>query len=216
MGNLPPIPKRLQKIDELTWLEHHHLAYDDECFYIWERVSGARYDEYATNGLIKNLQIDPSFRDQGRWYWKRQAIGHCARAVSALIPDGWREGATFVPMPPSIVKGETGYDDRLLSVLHAVRPKLHDIRELVLQVENTISKQKQISPQERAANYTVDLDSVEPKPELLIVVDDMLAGASHFAAMKIVLSQQFPGVPVAGLFLARSLRPIPPPEECVL
>ena len=35
----------------------------------------------------------------------------------------------------------------------------------------------------------------------------MLAGASHFKAMKMVLEGRFPEALVTGLFLARSIRP---------
>jgi hypothetical protein len=135
---LPPIPDRLQQIDQLTAQDHFHVDPDDECYHLWERVSGAHYDEYPTNDFIKNLQIETIHRGERRWYYKEQAINHVAAALSKLIPEDWKV-FTYTPIPPSSVKDDPGHDGRLLSILKTIAPSLTDIRELVLQNENTVS-----------------------------------------------------------------------------
>jgi hypothetical protein len=80
-------------------------------------------------------------------------------------------------------------------------------REIILQVTNTESRQKQITPQIRAQNWTIAEGAVALTPEHFVVFDDLLTGGSHFAAMKIVLELHFPGVPISGLFLARRVLP---------
>jgi hypothetical protein len=68
----------------------------------------------------------------------------------------------------------------MFDLLRAVRPALADVRELVLSNENAIAKQKNVSPEERAANYRINEDSACPEPHDIIVFDDVLTGGSHF------------------------------------
>jgi hypothetical protein len=46
-----------------------------------------------------------------------------------------------------------------------------------------------------------------PAPVRIGVVDDVLTLGAHFRAMKHVLQQRFPGVPVVGFFIARRVHP---------
>jgi hypothetical protein len=207
LAKLPIIPERLLQIDELTVFEHHHIGLEDECFYVWERQSGATYLQSATNDFISNLQIPTSSYGTNRWYWKQQAIEHAARALGTLVPPSWKESSTFVPIPPSVVNDDPKYDARLITILKTVFPRLADCRELVRQKESTISKQKNISPEDRAGNYELCKRCFYPEPKHIVIFDDMLAGGSHFKAMKKVLAGGFPTVPISGLFLARAIRP---------
>lgn len=51
--------------------------------------------------------------------------------------------------------------------------------------------------------YKVDETLAEPPPRLIGIVDDVLTVGTHFKAMQAVLSRRFPGVPIAGFFIAR-------------
>jgi len=182
---------------------------DDECFFLWERVTGGRFQDYPTNDLISNLQIPVSCRGSYRWYWKGHAIRYAAEALSQLIPTPLLD-ATFVPIPPSLTKQNPNHDSRILDMIRqAVR--MQDVRELVLTIQDTVAKEKNISPQRRAQNYRINEDCADPTPTDIVVVDDVLAGGSHFKAMKIVAAQRFPHARVYGLFLARAIRPEPEP-----
>lgn len=174
MPNYPEIPDRLLEIDELIISEHWHIDLDDDCYFMWERISGASYLESATNQLIANLQIPMCQRDNyWRFRYKGHAVQYSAQALSALIPGEWRDNGTFVPIPPSKIKEDPDHDPRVLSVLRAVHPPLTDVRELVLQRENTEPKAKNVSPHERAENYEINEDETEPEPEHLIIFDDV-------------------------------------------
>lgn len=76
-----------------------------------------------------------------------------------------------------------------------------------IQTVNTNAKEKNISPEERAENYEIEEALADPEPGHIVIFDDVVAGASHFKAMKIVLSARFPNAEISGLFLARSIRP---------
>jgi hypothetical protein len=216
LANYPLIPGRLQQIDQLTAQEHHYIDLSDECYYLWERVSDARYDQYAVNDFIKNLQIAPNCSNAARRLpYKTAAIGYGATALSGLIPGDRRQSSTFVPIPPSQVRGDPGHDDRLLRLLRSTMPPLADIRELVLQIENTVSKEKQIPPDERARNYRINEECANPDPNEIWIFDDVLAGGSHFKGVTITLRQRYPGARIVGLFLTRAVRPnvTPTPDD---
>jgi hypothetical protein len=191
----------------LTVGEYWYLDHLDVCYYIWERVSGATYDQFPTNSFIKNLQIPPSVRGQNRWYFKEQAVSHAARAVGAFIPEDGRRTLTFVPIPPSFTRDDPAHDERLLWVLRSIHPPLADVRELILQVSNMPSKGKQISPAERAANYIINPECAEPAPSNIVLFDDVLTTGSHFKGAVMVLKERYPDVRIIGLFLARATRP---------
>jgi hypothetical protein len=218
LANYPPIPDRLQQIDQLTAQEHYYIALDDECYYLWERVTGGRYDQYPTNQLIKNLQIEPCHRNERRWYYKSEAIAYSARALQRLIPIDWQRECAFVPIPPSLVRDDPEHDDRLTRVLRSIIPPLADVRELVLQNTNTVTKGKQISADERADNYRINEDCASPEPAGIVIFDDVLAGGSHFKGVEIVLRQRYPATRIVGLFLTRAIRPnvFPSPDEEII
>jgi hypothetical protein len=205
LAKYPPIPTRLLKIDALTRLDHYHLCDEDECYYLWE-WDAAPYAQSATTDFIGNFQRDMRFKDsQWPWFYNKQAMLHAAKAIAQTMPPEWRT-STFVPVPPSRIKTDPRHDLRLISTLAVSVSGVADARELVLQVTNTQSREKMISPASRASNWTIDATLIKPIPSGIVVFDDLLTGASHFAAMKIILSRQFPHVPISGLFLARRLR----------
>jgi hypothetical protein len=215
----PKIPRDLFIVDEGDRDEYRYIEEEDSCFYIWERMSqlwkpGAErpdYAQYPVNQLISNLQIQPSVKISypERYYWKDRAIKYAADALAALIPDDWRDGVTFVPIPPSKVDGDPEYDNRLLAILKTLRPKLPDIRPLVVLDEDAAvaSKQKGLRPSERAEHYSIDDDYLDPAPDVIVLFDDVLTTGCHFKAIESVLKDRFPDVTVYGLFLARTVRP---------
>jgi hypothetical protein len=215
----PKIPRDLFVIDEAVLDEYRYIEAEDTCYYVWERMSqlwrpGVElpdYTQYTVNGLISNLQIQPSLKNTQprRYYWKERAIAYAAAALAALIPEVWYDGVTFVPIPPSKPASDPEYDGRLLTILKAVRPKLPDIRSVVVLDENCgfDSKQKGLSPAERAAHYSIDEDNADPAPDVVVLFDDVLTTGSHYKAIASVLQERFPAVAVFGLFLARAVRP---------
>jgi hypothetical protein len=204
LAKYPPIPARLRKIDELTRVDHYYLCEDDDCYYLWE-WDAAPYSESAATDFIGNFQRDMRFKDaQWPWYFKKQAMLHAAKAIAQTMLPEWQT-STFVPVPPSRTREDPRHDPRLISTLLAPILRVADARELVIQTTNTQSREKNISPGSRAANWTLDQNLLAPVPRHIVVFDDLLTGGSHFAAMKIVLGSVFPNVAVSGLFLARRL-----------
>ncbi len=58
-------------------------------------------------------------------------------------------------------------------------------------------------PEQFEAMYRIDQALVEPAPDYIAVVDDMLTAGAHCRAAKSILSARFPKAVIVGLFIAR-------------
>jgi len=144
------------------------------------------------------------------WFHKTQAIekaGRLLREAMQATDTTLLSATTLVPIPPSKVKSDPGYDDRLMGILHSLAQGLRaDIRELVVQrksmqpAHGTTTRPKL---QELISNYAIDEKLVQPKPRAIAIVDDVLTSGAHYKAMQHTLHVRFPDVPVFGIFIAR-------------
>jgi len=117
----------------------------------------------------------------------------------------------FVPVPPSKIKTDPLYDDRLVRTLQAMK-QAKDVRELVIQTENMAASHGTTArpkPEDLVAKYRIDQTLCNPPPTTCIV-DDVLTIGCHFRAMSAVLKPKFPSARIIGLFIAR--RVIPPAD----
>ena len=197
----------LTRIDELTRWEYRYLQDGDLCFFLREYTAGQGFSYSETNNLISNFKKPPSVRNTGQWYWKQQAI---ERLAAELAPEPWLADVTLVPIPPSKAREDPEYDDRLIQLLHRLdKDRGYDIRELLVQRASTPAAHASTaprSPSRIAALYDIDESLAEPAPDLIGLFDDVITTGAHFRAAHQVLQQRFPGVTVAGIFLARTVR----------
>ena len=87
-----------------------------------------------------------------------------------------------------------------------------DIRELVIQsasLEAAHESNHRPTIEELLAVYEIDESKVQPAPERVAIVDDVLTVGTHFKAMKTVLKKRFPAVSIVGFFVARRILPNP-------
>jgi len=59
------------------------------------------------------------------------------------------------------------------------------------------------NPNQIYENYVIEGELVRPLPNAIAVVDDVITTGAHFKAAQRILSENFPGVKIYGLFLAR-------------
>jgi predicted amidophosphoribosyltransferase len=81
-----------------------------------------------------------------------------------------------------------------------------DVRELIVQseaVHEARTAQYRPGPNSLYHDYEIDESLIDPIPSRIAVVDDVLTTGAHFRALKKILQETFPEVPVIGLFLAR-------------
>lgn len=200
-------PQRLTKIDDLTRPDHSYLTEGDECYFLGEYTARKGYAHSPTNNLVLNFKIGVEHRGGFRWRHKERAIREAALAFAAAItPKGLAE-STLVPIPPSKAADHPGYDDRVHRMVRGIRPQPPlDVRELVAQLASTQAAHESESrpkPSDLQALYKLDPKMKRPWPNRLLVFDDVLTTGAHFKAVQTVLTEAFPGIPIAGLFLAR-------------
>jgi predicted amidophosphoribosyltransferase len=116
-------------------------------------------------------------------------------------------------MPPSKVKGDPMYDDRMVQVLCSLSRICGlelDVRELIYQTASTRASSRsaghRLTLPELRETYRIDPGLAEPVPRRIGVFDDLLTSGAHFRAARELLTRRWPHLRVVGIFLARSLR----------
>ena len=202
---------RFQKIDNSNRGDHLDLSADDEVYYLFEYTSGKNYSFSSTNNLISNLKKKPSTFLLPGYHYKRKAIRACASALATGINQEWLQGATLVPIPPSKIRDDPDYDDRITKVCRSIGPSPGpDVREIVYQTSSLkashISGERPTLEQLIGA-YAIDETKLDPLPSRIGIVDDVLTNGRHFRAMRTVLSARLPACMVVGFFIARRVFP---------
>ena len=204
---------KLSKIDDLSRFDHQYLTPDDMCFFFGEYTPDLGYKGSKTNDLILNFKKPPDRRITPQWKYKEDAIERIAEAFKRSLEVEKLQKVTLVPIPPSKVKGDPLYDDRMLCVLEKLSEEFNkrlDIRELIQQRSSTPedhATEFRQNPQDLIENYYIDKKLIDPKPKRIILFDDVLTTGKHFAAAKRVLGEQYPGIEILGIFVARNVRP---------
>lgn len=197
---------RLLKIDELTRPDHDYLRDDDECYYLREYTARGGYEHSGTNDLILNLKKSVTLRGSAQYAYKAQAINQAGSEFATSINPEFLKTVALVAIPPSKVKSDPEYDDRILQVINAMTAGITaDVRELIVQTQ-TLSAYHAGGVRNAvtlAQNYRIDENLANPTPSRIAVFDDLLTKGTHFRAAKRVLQQRFPNVEVFGFFIAR-------------
>ncbi len=107
-------------------------------------------------------------------------------------------------MPPSKMRTHAEYDDRLLQILSKVGDLA--MRELLVATEDVepahlTEQRRNVADVIQALRLDGSLRS--PTPEALCVFDDVLTTGAHLKAAQSISMDEYPNVPLAGLFLAR-------------
>ena len=204
---------RLQKIDELNRSQHVYLRPDDVCYYLHEYIPtrGANPIYYSkANQLIVNFKIKPSH--EHRLHYKEQAFNACLNDFRELLLPGLQTlghgSVSFVPVPPSKVKGDPEYDDRVLRLANQVAEGTSiAVADHILQSQNytsshlaSSSRGYRMQPSDLKKLYSLSNDV--PRPYVFIF-DDVITTGSHFRACKDLLLQTYQNTQVYGVFIAR-------------
>jgi hypothetical protein len=196
---------RFLKIDELTVGDHFNLDIQhDTCWYMFNYTSKAGYSHSEINSLIINLKKDINRRGTPEYQYKMQAIAKIAGYFSEIEC----KRVTFVPMPPSKIKTDPLYDDRMVRVLQTAfqnNPEA-DIRELLIRTTNRTPAH--LSDQKRSINQieqslAIDQSLTTNIRGTIFLVDDVLTTGASFIAAKRTILRVLPKIHVVGLFVSR-------------
>ena len=204
---------RFLKIDDQNRSDHYNLTADDECYFLHEYTSHKNYSFSDTNKLISNLKKRPSLAGTAQYRYKGLAIRDCAAAFGEGLRPDWLATGTLVPVPPSKARDHPDYDDRILQICRAIpATRAVDVRELVFQTQSLPADHEggpRHSIEDLLEVYRIDESKATLAPYGIAIVDDVLTNGTHFRAMKTILQQRFPEVPIAGVFVARRVFPNP-------
>jgi predicted amidophosphoribosyltransferase len=201
---------RLSEIDDSNRGDHTRLLAEDTCLYLYEYTSGRDYTFSATNNLINNLKKKPT-ASRVQLGYKAGAITSCANTLRGALNPKWLDIATVVPIPGSKSVDHPDFDTRMEQVARQIRPAL-DVRNLVVQGQSTTAAHEvgagdRVTVEELLDLYSINEAIAAPAPRAIGILDDVLTAGTHFRAMKIKLTERFPGVPITGLFVARRVFP---------
>ena len=201
-------PSRLTKIDELTRGDHHHLEAGDECLFFGDYSARKGFAHSATNGVMANFKRPVKYRGTPSWKFKVREINAVASAFSANIGKAFGS-ITLVPVPPSKLKTDPEYDDRMMDMLRALRAPaglVPDVRELIVQTVPMAAAHESANrppPEEWEKVYAVDEKLAVGDPQWFGIIDDLLVTGCRFRAISNVLRRRFPTARITGLFIAR-------------
>lgn len=212
-------PIKLQKIDESLLSEYSCLDDSDHCYFIGEYAARQGFDHINPyhpiqnmNQVINNFKKPMERKEKNEWYFKEQAILKIAYWLISTTCWDKIKTATWVPMPPSKAKSDSMYDDRLLRVLLKMKETEAslDIRELIF---SKSSRQAAHEPgatrpkvSDHKKNFEIDESKIKPRPNAIILFDDIITSGAHFTAAQNLLRNEFPTIPIIGIFVARSVR----------
>lgn len=198
---------RLQQIDDTNRRDHHYLSAEDECYFLYEYTAGGGWQHGTTNQLIHNLKKK---KGDGGFHYKPGAITQCSTDFSATIAEPWLSGSVLVPVPPSKIRTDPAYDDRIAQICRGIRkPSQPDVRELIEQIKSTeaFHEGQRLKPNELRANYKFNEADLNNLPASVGVVDDLLTTGSHYRAVKDMILERAPNCRVVGFFVARRAIP---------
>lgn len=204
-------PQHLSEIDDLTRPDHYYLVDADKCYYFGEYTARAGFAEGPTNDLIHNFKKKMDRRGRPEWRHKERCIKEAAEAFSNALNERFLERATLVPIPPSRMRDDPLYDDRVLRMLELIDAQQElDIRELILQTqsrEEAAHDGARLGPEGLARIFGINSRVTNPAPKVIGLFDDLLVTGASYKAAESVLKAKFPAAKFYGLFLARRALP---------
>ena len=199
----------LRVVGELELPDHCRLDAEDHCYFMGAYTARAGFGHSSTNDIISNLKKSPLTKGSAQWNHKLRAIREVAAAIRANLNPERIPDLTFIPIPSSKPVGHDEYDDRMTQVSRLLGPHV-DVRELII----TTCEREAMHLADNARDpivlrATLDFNQalLEPAPTEIILLDDVLTTGCSFKVCKEMLNEQFPDVPVSGLFVARRVLP---------
>lgn len=199
------------RIDTLTRLEHPRLSDDDRILYFGDYTAHAGWSHSECNQLIFNIKKPISRRGSPGWHFKQRDIDRCAELISSAFGSSLSR-ISFIPVPPSKVKEDPDYDDRLVRILSQVRGadgEEAQVLEMISQNTNRDAAHEfgmRPSVNELKKNYSINFEFIHDARENILIFDDVLTTGTSFRTVSDLLSPIFPNHRIFGLFIARTVR----------
>ena len=182
-----------------------YIDNSDNCYYLMDYHSRMGYEHSKENNLIFNFK--KKINDNGQQY-KKMAIARIADMLIKLLADhSMRHTFIFVPAPPSKMKSDSLYDDRMIQVLDLVK------QELAIPYADIISRAENVSPLHdnqtpRAPenhNFTLNIPNINVfDNKIILIIDDVVTSGSTYKATKMIIQTKLENN-ITGIFIARAM-----------
>lgn len=205
----------LTRIESPEIEEHHWLCQedDDTCYYVLgDYTANKGYAHSHVNDLIQNLKKPMDRQGSPEWRHKRRVIREAARALTEALASEWREylrQSIVIPIPPSAIRDDPLYDDRLERILGRVDQAISlEVRELLVRRESREPDHLQAptgkrNPSRHRGELELVRGRLEPHQGLFLLFDDIITSGATYIGCKRILLEAVPDADVRGLFLAR-------------
>lgn len=196
---------QLRRVGDLERPDHWYLAAEDSCVFFGEYTARAGYGHSSTNQLIHNLKKSPELEGTPQFAWKGRAIRTVADAIRGNLRADRLAELAFVPIPPSKIRSDPGYDDRMTRVARAVSAGV-DVREVLFTAQPRDAAhvgQNRRDPDALRATLAVNPQQVGQAPPLAILIDDVLTSGCSFKVCQGMLREIWPETTIVGMFVAR-------------
>lgn len=199
------------EIDESLLPSYFYLEDDDYCLFYFVYTAKENFRFSDTNSLIWNFKksLEKKTTNPREWPHKGRAISEIGGHLKKFIDFGIDESFTFVPIPPSKIKTDPEYDDRMNQSLKiACNGRFSaTFKEAIITVKNRsashASDNTRLTPDE-LLEYLKYNDEVEIDTEIIVIVDDVITTGSQFKACQKILREKYPEKTIWGLFIART------------
>jgi hypothetical protein len=196
------------KIDELRRSDHEYLIEEDECYYLMEYIPIKHGIYNPENDIIMNFKKKMDRKGKAEWPYKAIDTKRIAQFFIQTLAARKKPDIIFVPIPPSKVKGDPMYDDRMVQLVSLItdgcpNSEYREILSINKNMPSFHNSEDRPSPEELIKYLHVDKALCKNKKKIIVIVDDILTSGSHFKACKQLLKEQFPGSQIIGLFIGR-------------
>lgn len=208
--------KSFTELKQEDLIEHNNLDIDDSIFHLEYYESGGTFQESTGNNLIINLKKRIDKKGESDWIHKKKAIRSIAVKIAEELNSGSENAYRriyWIPVPPSKMKTDPMYDDRVYQILVLSQAVCNDDRHLVADViyqkesrEPFTAAKSTRSVEDLLSNYEMnDIPNYNPETDLIVIFDDVLTSGCHFKAVKSKILGRYSNAKIRGIFVARTI-----------
>jgi hypothetical protein len=208
----------LNKIGNHLLSEHASLSMDDDCYFLLEYTAHTDSTHSLGNTFIRNLKKKMDRKGKFEWPYKEWTIQQVAAALAAAIPSLVDfTNTTFVPIPPSKIRSNPLFDDRVSQILRLACPADADIREAIVCRDDHTPAHESDEHRRPAINELMNnyiwIDNNRPLRPNTVLFDDLITAGNHFIACKRFVLEHQPATRITGIFVGRRALTLSPKPD---
>jgi len=200
---------KLCKIDDSNRHDHIRLSKNDQCYYFYEYTAYTAGESWSkSNQFIWNLKKEIGRKNENDYLYKLSAIKEAAQLLNTVFKNHANilSQAIICPIPPSKIKTDPYYDDRMTKVCQIACENIETtLCELIEQTKPYPSSHRQKEGERITVDNLKNIYKLSQRitQPFVIFIDDLITTGTHFIACKEVILEAHPTTKVFGLFIAR-------------